>query len=75
MNTSPVDPIPRDVRFSPKTGDTVGKTDAKGRTRRRTVTAVVDNYVHYLENSGQPKVCWISTWQEWCRGATVEKAV
>jgi hypothetical protein len=76
MNTSPVDSLPRDVRIEPKTGDIVSKTNAKGRIRRRTVIAVQDNYVHYWDSKKPlPKVCWITTWQEWCRGAAVEKAV
>ena len=76
MNVSPVDSIPRDVRTDPQPGDMVSKTNAKGRKNLRTVVAVLDHYVHYIgSKTPVPCVCWISTWTEWCRGATVEKAV
>ncbi len=62
----------RDPRVDPQAGDIIEKVSTHGGvTRRRTVTRRDGNDIYYTDQSGQAKKCWISSWLEWARMATL----
>lgn len=65
----------RDPTIDPQPGDVVRSTTSKG-VRERHVTSRTGNDVYYdsIEANGRParsRLCFISTWQEWCRANKV----
>lgn len=60
----------RDPRIDPRRGDVVSRGGVT-----RTVLEIIGQYtVLYQPYIGRSnKKCWITTWQDWCRRATVEK--
>ena len=57
----------RDPRHDPMVGDVVYKGKLS-----RTVDTVPENEVWYTSQAGHRSRCWITTWRNWCRGATLE---
>jgi len=64
--------VTRDPRTSPRPGDVVTKNK-----NTRTVTKVTDNRVTYVRSGFRLRscggACLLTTWQQWCKDATVEK--
>lgn len=62
----------RDPRLDPQPGDVIEKhSPSGGETRIRTVTKRVDNNIHYRDQTGKERVCWIASWLDWARMATL----
>ena len=49
------------IVFDPQPGDFVRKGD-----KTRTVIARVGGDVEYETERGKLKMCWITTWRDWC---------
>lgn len=62
----------RDPKVDPKSGDVL-----RGKTGERTVNDRQGNDIYwYLSSSKSPpkeRCCWISTWRDWAKKATVVK--
>jgi hypothetical protein len=59
----------RDPRRDPQVGDRVMKNSTIRNVRKRE-----GGDITYLVETGpasKPKLCWITTWQDWCKGAEV----
>lgn len=60
--------------WNPYAGLTVASApDKTGRNKLRTVTGVdrtragVYGSIHYTDDKGVAKFCWITTWRRWCK--------
>lgn len=59
----------RDPLTDPRAGDVV----QKGKVIRQVARSHAGN-IHYTSNTkSTPSVCWITTWCDWCKKATVIK--
>lgn len=64
----------RDPLVDPQPGDQILKgVGKKNLARYRDVVERDGHHVRYRSNSGPVKECWIATWWDWCKGATVTK--
>lgn len=63
----------RDPRNDPRAGDVLSKPGGNGPLRRE-VTSRSGYTVCYRRNGHRrSRSCWITSWQEWARGATVDQ--
>jgi hypothetical protein len=67
--------MPRDPLTDPRPGDVVRPTVSKSRERH--VAHVWAGNIDYWSPTsagtpGRRKICWISTWMEWCRRTKAE---
>ena len=67
----PTETNERDPRIDPQPGDSLTKKSTSGSTLTRTVTARKGNDIWYLGASARERNCWITTWQEWAKGAEI----
>lgn len=57
----------RDPRRDPERGDVVYKG-----TLSRKVEDIIGFEIRYTSQVGKRSSCWLTTWRNWCRGATLE---
>ena len=57
----------RDPRIDPLVGDVV----RKGTKERQAVSVEGGNIYYVTKEGGKEKLCWITTWRDWCDKAVV----